>query len=79
MLPLDMKSRLMREPADCKRGRGGYCKKNIQPYKEGYGYSYIAGILNSEGVKSPSNGRWNPTAIRRILLNRVYTGDTVQE
>jgi len=56
----------------------GIVRRIYSLYKEGYGYSYIAGILNSEGVKSPSNGRWNPTAIRRILLNRVYTGDTVQ-
>lgn len=47
-------------------------------YREGYGYSYIAGILNSEGIKSPSRGLWNPIAVRRILLSRVYTGDTVQ-
>ncbi|WP_235832565.1 recombinase family protein [Acetivibrio mesophilus] len=47
-------------------------------YREGYGYSYIAGILNSEGIASPSKGLWNSIAIRRILLSRVYTGDTVQ-
>ena len=62
-------------------------------YRKGYGYASIAKILNSRSYPPPSgnaggtkfgkglicNSRgWNPIAIRRIILNRVYTGDTVQ-
>lgn len=47
-------------------------------YKEGYGYSYIANVLNKEGVESPAEAAWNAVAVRRILLSRVYAGDTVQ-
>jgi len=53
----------------------------------------IAGILNREGIPSPSryaqecgmkkyrgsgNMLWQPQAVNRILYNRVYTGDLVQ-
>jgi len=56
-------------------------------YKCGYGYAYIARILNERGYPPPSNrtnlknessSGWNPVAIQRILSNRVYIGDTVQ-
>ncbi|HHV98182.1 MAG TPA: recombinase family protein [Clostridiaceae bacterium] len=56
-------------------------------YKRGYGYAYIARILNERGYPPPSNrtnpgsessSGWNPVAIQRILSNRVYIGDTVQ-
>lgn len=55
-------------------------------YKQGYGYSYIARYLDAQGCPPPSiknsmySGKsyWNPVAIQRILLNRVYIGDTVQ-
>jgi len=53
-------------------------KKIYSLYKEGFGYSYIAGKLNQEGIKSPSMGLWNAVAVMRILGNRVYIGDTVQ-
>ncbi|HOM02384.1 MAG TPA: recombinase family protein [Acetivibrio sp.] len=73
------------EKSPCEKNRlivnkeeAGIVRRIYNLYKEGYGYSYIAEILNREGVKSPSKGLWNPIAVRRILLNRVYTGDTVQ-
>ncbi|WP_242973350.1 recombinase family protein [Clostridium thermosuccinogenes] len=55
-------------------------------YREGYGYKYIADILNSKGYPSPSSKKdgahsrsgWNAVAVQRILGNRVYVGDTVQ-
>lgn len=56
-------------------------------YRQGYGYSYIAGLLNKRGYPPPShragvgkktkNG-WNAVGIQRMLSNRVYIGDTVQ-
>lgn len=53
-------------------------KKIYSLYQEGWGYSRIAAYLNQKGCLSPSKGTWNPVAIRRILQNRVYIGDTVQ-
>ena len=53
-------------------------------YKKGFGYSAISKILNDKGYPSPSSrngvkgGKWNHVAVRRILCNRVYIGDTVQ-
>jgi site-specific DNA recombinase len=54
-------------------------------YREGFGYKSIANFLNSQGYPSPSARSgyrsgisWNPMAVRRILCNRVYLGDTVQ-
>ncbi len=54
-------------------------------YKRGYGYAYIAKILNERGYPPPSdrtriknNGGWNAVGVQRILSNRVYIGDTVQ-
>jgi len=56
----------------------GVVRKIFSLYREGYGYSYIAKLLNSWGYPSPSGSKWNSSTIRRILTNRVYTGDTVQ-
>lgn len=47
-------------------------------YRSGLGYSSIAGTLNERGLAAPGAGRWNRTAVRRILCSRVYAGDTVQ-
>lgn len=47
-------------------------------YSEGNGYSSIAGMLNEKDLKAPGGGLWNCISVRRILCNRVYTGDTVQ-
>ena len=50
-------------------------------YREGYGYEYIARLLNSKRILPPSGGAlnlWNAVAVQRILCNRVYIGDTVQ-
>ncbi len=55
-------------------------------YRKGYGYSYIAKQLDLRGHLPPSSRddvpdlrkRWNSTAVRRILCNKVYVGDTVQ-
>lgn len=56
-------------------------------YRQGFGYSSIARLLESRGYPSPG-GRtghghvgaygWNAVAVRRILCSRVYTGDTLQ-
>ncbi|HHW48026.1 MAG TPA: recombinase family protein [Clostridiaceae bacterium] len=63
-------------------------KEIFKLYKEGYGYSYIAKLLNSKGYPSPASRNrvyapgkspgWNAVAVQRILKNRVYVGDTVQ-
>jgi len=53
-------------------------KRIYRLYREGFGYSYIAGKLNQDGVKSPSMGLWNAVGVMRILSSRVYMGDTVQ-
>lgn len=55
-------------------------------YKEGYGYSCIAKLLDSKEYTPPSGksgiiGKaksWTAVAVQRILCNRVYIGDTVQ-
>jgi site-specific DNA recombinase len=48
-------------------------------YCEGYGYAYIARLLNEKGYTSPSGkALWNAVAVQRILGSRVYIGDTVQ-
>ena len=53
-------------------------KKIYNLYKQGYGYRYIAQVLNKDGVRSPTMGDWNAVGVMRILGNRVYAGDTVQ-
>jgi site-specific DNA recombinase len=53
-------------------------KEIYRLYQEDWGYSHIARYLNQKGYPSPSNGKWNPVGVRRILCNRVYIGDTVQ-
>jgi len=55
-------------------------KEIYELYEKGYGYKSICAYLNDKGCKAPSGfGKaWNPASIRRILTNRVYTGDTVQ-
>lgn len=47
-------------------------------YRRGYGYRSIAGILNGKGCGASGGRAWSGTAVRRVLINRVYTGDTVQ-
>ncbi len=47
-------------------------------YLSGFGYSSIAGRLNERGIPSPSEKKWNRISVRRILISRVYIGDTVQ-
>lgn len=48
-------------------------------YRNGYGYAYIAKVLDKRGYDSPSGeGKWNAVAVQRILKNRVYIGDTIQ-
>jgi Site-specific recombinases, DNA invertase Pin homologs len=56
----------------------GIVKFIYNSYLEGYGYSSVAAILNEKGLKSPGGSKWNSIAVRRILCNRVYMGDTVQ-
>lgn len=62
--------------------------------RQGSSFYEIAKILNEEGIASPSryagergekkyrnsmNVLWQPQAVSRIVYNRVYTGDLVQE
>ncbi len=47
-------------------------------YRSGFGYSSIAGKLNERGIPSPEGKEWNRISVRRILISRVYIGDTVQ-
>jgi len=47
-------------------------------YCSGLGYSSIAGRLNERGIPSPQGKEWNRISVRRILISRVYIGDTVQ-
>lgn len=47
-------------------------------YRSGLGYSSVAGILNERRLLSPEGKMWNRISVRRILISRVYIGDTVQ-
>lgn len=48
-------------------------------YRKGYGYSSVARMLEGRGLRAPGGGSsWSGIAVRRIIDNRVYTGDTVQ-
>lgn len=50
-----------------------------QLYRKGYGYTSIARMLEAKGCKAPGGGiMWSNIAVRRIIGNRVYTGDTIQ-
>jgi len=44
---------------------------------DGYGPTQIARILNEDGVKSPSESRWETTTIANILERREYLGHMV--
>ncbi|MGC8489417.1 MAG: recombinase family protein, partial [Clostridia bacterium] len=46
---------------------------------EGRGLRAVCRWLNEQGIPSPTRARngWNPTGIRQILRNPVYTGDYV--
>lgn len=52
-------------------------------YLQGWGYKAVAEVLNDKKIPPPGDARslsglWGATAIKRILANRVYIGDTVQ-
>lgn len=47
-------------------------------YRSGLGYSSVARILNERRLLSPEGKVWNRISVRRILISRVYIGDTVQ-
>lgn len=47
-------------------------------YRSGLGYSSVARILNEKRIPSPEGKVWNRISVRRILISRVYIGDTVQ-
>ena len=44
-------------------------------YLSGSGYNSIAKKLNDEGVLSRFGGKWNQSAISRVLSNYTYTGN----
>lgn len=53
-------------------------KRIYKLYTEnGDGASRIAQILNSEGLRTKRNKEWSQNAIRRILTNRLYTGEII--
>ncbi len=47
-------------------------------YRSGFGYTSIARVLDERGLPSPEGKGWNRISVRRILVSRVYIGDTVQ-
>ncbi len=47
-------------------------------YRSGLGYTSIARLLDERGLSSPGGKGWNRITVRRILISRVYIGDTVQ-
>lgn len=44
-------------------------------YLSGSGYNSIAEMLNDEGILSRFGGKWNQSAISRVLSNYTYTGN----
>lgn len=46
-------------------------------YLNGAGYQAIATALNEEGVSTRQGGKWNPSAVWKILRNPTYTGNLV--
>lgn len=44
-------------------------------YLSGSGYNSIAKLLNDEGIPSRFGGKWNQSAISRVLSNYTYTGN----
>lgn len=44
-------------------------------YLSGSGYNSIAKMLNDEGILSRFGGKWNQSAISRVLSNYTYTGN----
>ena len=64
-------------------------RRMFQLASEGITYTVIAHTLNSEGIETPSvylakvrgqyktQAKWSFESVRNILLNRIYTGDTV--
>jgi len=64
-------------------------KEIFRLYRSGYGYKRIADMMDSKDYPPPScryaagsaslhAAKWNAVAVKRILCNRVYVGDTVQ-
>lgn len=44
-------------------------------YLSGSGYNSIAKMLNDEGILSRFGGKWNQSAVSRVLSNYTYTGN----
>ena len=44
-------------------------------YLSGSGYNSIAKMLNDEGAPSRFGGKWNQSAVSRVLSNYTYTGN----
>jgi site-specific DNA recombinase len=61
-------------------------KDIFELYIKGYGFTKIAAMLQDKGIKNPSSygrfgrksDRWDPTTVKKILTNPVYTGCLVQ-
>lgn len=47
-------------------------------FLDGYSCKEISYMLNQKAILSPGNVNWNALAVRRILTNKVYTGDSIQ-
>jgi site-specific DNA recombinase len=48
-------------------------------YLAGHGARYIIGVLNGRGLRSYRDLLWGITSTRKILANRVYTGQTTNK
>jgi len=45
--------------------------------QDGTGAGRIAGLLNGQGLKTKRGFAWNQSAVRRILINPLYTGKVI--
>lgn len=71
--------------SDIERNKLVICNKQAETvrliyslYRSGLGYTSIARLLDERGHPSPGGKGWNRISVRRILVSRVYIGDTVQ-
>ena len=56
-------------------GEAEIVRRIYNKYLSGSGYQIIAKRLNEEGVPSRFGGKWNQSAISRVLSNYTYTGN----
>ena len=56
-------------------GEAEIVRRIYNKYLSGSGYQIIAKRLNEEGVPSRFGGKWNQSAVSKILSNYTYTGN----